>query len=127
MVLEVAEDGTIRTIYKDELIDFAEKIGGDMTTVCRASNVEWEKVEKPLNARFPDIKGWSVRAAHDPELALRVESSVNGGIGDRYVDTLVCSRNPNLAIMLFSTREIALQAEVKFFHQLLPPKGERGT
>lgn len=118
VTFEVDDDGTIRTIYSDDLSAFAEKIGGEISTVCRASNVEWEVIEKPINARFPQTKGWSVRAVHDPELALRIRSSPAMG---SYTDTLVCSREPYLAIALFDSRENAIKEEVKFFFELLPP------
>lgn len=121
--LEIGHGGVIRSIYRDSLQDLAQSIGGKIEDVCRASNVEWETVEKPLNARFPATKGWSVRSAHDPELALRWESSLNAGIGERYIDTIVVSKNPHLAIVLFDEREKAIEYEVKHFWELIPKKG----
>lgn len=124
-VLDIGSDGVIRTIYKDELKEIAEDMKGEISTVCRASNVEWEVVEKPLNARFPATKGWSVRSAHNPTLALRWESSLNAGIGDRYTDNLVCSDNEHLAIALFESRDNAIKWEIHFFADLLPPRESR--
>lgn len=117
--LKVGPDGTVETIYQDGIEGFAESIGAEVSTVCRASDVEWEEVEKPINARFPATKGWSVRAAHRPALALRMQSSLNPGIGERYCDDIVCSDNESLAIVLFETREDAITQEIKFFWKLL--------
>lgn len=115
-------DGTIRTIYDDDLGNFAKDLSGEMSVVCRLSNVEWEEIQEPINARFPTKKGWSIRAAHNTELALRIESSLNAGIGRRYIDTIVCSDNPSLAICLFDKREDAIEVEKEFYTKLLPPK-----
>lgn len=127
IIFSVESDGIIRTIYKDELNKIAEDMKADITTVCRASEVEWEVVEKPLNARFPMTQGWSIRAAHRPQLAIRWSSSLNAGVGERYVDELLCSDNKELAIALFESRENALKWEVHFFDSLLPPKESRTT
>lgn len=116
--LEIGPDGTIKTIYQDGIEEFAAELGADVSSVCRASEVEWEVV-MPLNARFPDTKGWSVRSARDGLVALRHQSNLNPGIGDRYIDTIVCSSNLSLAIVLFQTREEALTYEEKFFWQLM--------
>lgn len=123
--LDFGTDGTVRTIYSDDVSQFAEKIGGEISTVCRASNVEWETQEVTTNARFPaPNKGWAVRSAHDPKLALRIKSHFNpfGMLGgDRYNDEIVCSTDESLVVALFSSREKAIEWEVKFFFQLLPP------
>jgi hypothetical protein len=116
--LKVGPDGTIETIYQDGIEQFAEEMGAEVSTICRASNVEWEEVPTPLNARFPATKGWSVRSVKNDEKALRMESSLNAGIGDRYIDTIVCSDNKHLAIALFPTREEAIQHEIKHFWEL---------
>ncbi len=119
--LDFGTDGVIRTIYSDELPELAEKIGGEISTVCRASNVEWEKVEVPASERNPQLAGWSVRAAHDPQLALRVKTVKNITTMTEK-DVVTCSRDESLPIMLFSTREGAIREEVENFFNLLPPR-----
>lgn len=117
--LKVGPDGTIETIYQDGIEAFAEEMGADVSTVCRASNVEWEEVPQPLNARFPATKGWSVRSVKNPLMALRMKSDFNPGFTDeRYTDTLVCSSDPELGIALFDTREAAITQEIKHFWEL---------
>jgi hypothetical protein len=98
--LKIASDGTIETIYQDGLEEFTKEMGGEVAQVCRASNVEFEIIGRR--------KGWSVRAAHDPELAIRLNPELLGW-GP--------SRRGN--ILLFETREEALKEEVRFFWQLL--------
>lgn len=117
--LEIGPDGTIKTIYQDGIEEFAQELGAEVSTVCRASNVEWEEASEPLNKRFPATKGWSVRSARNGLVALRHQSDFNPGIGERYIDSVVCSDNVNLAIILFQTREDALTYEEKFFWQLM--------
>src|SRR4051812_38239017 len=104
--LEIGEDGVIRTIYNDGLEKFAESLGGEISTVCRASNVEWETVD--------GFSGWTIRAAHDKELAIKDVGSSE--------PVFVCNRNPENRIALFTKRETALKVEVQFFFKLLPPK-----
>lgn len=122
--LDVGSDGVIRTIYKDELNDFAKRIGGEISTVCRASNVEWERLEKPASERNPQLTGWSVRAAHDPQLAIRVQTIPHHQTKTAK-DVAVCSRDTSLPIMLFSTREGAIEAEIHNFFKLLPPRKQK--
>lgn len=121
LLFDVTPDGTIRTIYKDSNVPVIKSIG-EISKIARASNVEWEVIENPINARFPATQGWSVRAAHDPELALRVESSPLMGSG--YLDTVKVSRDNHLAVILFSTREVAILCEEEHFFELLPPRKE---
>lgn len=118
--LKVGPDGTIETIYQDGIEAFAAEMGAEVATVCRASNVEWEElITKPLNARFPATKGWSVRSVKNPLLALRMKSHFNGGFTDeRYFDELVCSSDPDLGIALFDTREDAITQEIEHFWEL---------
>jgi hypothetical protein len=123
ITLVVKPGGNIETIYQDGIEEFAKEMGATVSSICRLSNVEWEKVEKPLNARFPATEGWSVRSAKNPNLALRHESSLNAGIGERYIDSVVCSDNLHLAIILFSNRKDALELEEKFYQQLMQQKG----
>lgn len=123
--LEIGPDGRIKTIYQEGIEEFAQELGAEVSNVCRLSNVEWEEVPEALNARFPSTKGWSVRSAKDQSVALRYQSSLNAGIGDRYVDTVVCNNNPHLALALFHTREEALTYEEKFLRELMYPTEER--
>ena len=103
--LEVGPDGVIRTIYDDSLNKFAEDIGGEISTVCRLSNVEWEEID--------GHKGWTVRAAHDRELALRYNPYPEVGAG----------REGRLIV--FESRENALKWEHVFAPDLLPPRKEK--
>ena len=111
---EVGTDGVIRTIYSDDLNDFTKKLNGEISTVCRASQVEWEQVGEQ--------KGWTVRAQHNPRMALREKITE-----DKWVAEIVCSDDSTINPFVFSSREDALKMEVEFFFQLLPPKHERGT
>lgn len=120
--LEVGTDGVIRTIYSDELPELAKKMGAEISTVCRASNVEWEVREKTVNHRLLD-RGWSVRAVHDPELAIRVVSHCARGTYDGgWFETLIVSKDSNTPIALFEKREQAIEQEKKFFFELLPER-----
>ena len=100
--INFSTDGKARVIYKDELLPLYSELG-DMK-VARASNVEWEEID--------EAQGWSVRAAHDPELAIRI--ILDGGYRK------VVSRQGEIA--LFVTREAALESELNFFWELLPPR-----
>ncbi len=110
--LEIAPDGTIRTMYQDGIEKFAEAMGGEVSSSCRASNVEWEEIQYTTGA----LKGWSIRSAHDPQLAIREIPSP-----EVY---FVCSKDQDLRVALFVTREAALEVEVKYFWELLAPKRE---
>jgi len=101
--LMVAPNGDVRSVYDDSRLQVFEGLKGNMT-VQRASNVEWETVE--------DTSGWSVRAAHDPELALR--AILEDGGYHRVVSKVG-------DVLLYSTREAALEAEQDHFWELLPP------
>lgn len=101
--LKIGPDGTIETIYQEGLETFASDMGAEVVSVCRASNVEWEDKEHH--------KGWTVRAAHDPELALRVVDA-----------QIVVSREGDVAT--FMTREAAIKQEVKYFWELLEREGK---
>lgn len=100
--LKISSDGTIETIYQDGIEDFAKDVGGEIAQVCRLSNVEWEEID--------GRKGWSVRAAHDTEIALRAQDW--------------CRWEPSKTgtIILFPTRDEALAEEAKFVWGLMPPK-----
>lgn len=95
--LRIEKDGSIEGIYQDGL---AQAIGAEETQVCRASNVEWEKVDDKLF-------GWTVRSAKNKDLAIRAK-----GDGGYHVSI----QGP---LVYYPTREMALADEVKFFWQLL--------
>lgn len=105
--LSIGPDGTLRTMYQDGVEKFAEEMGGEITTSCRASDVEWEDDGTQ--------KGWTVRSAYDKDLAIRSKES-GAIIGFK------CAREGNLHF--FKTREDALKVEVTFFWELLAPKTE---
>lgn len=99
--LEIAEDGTIRTIYQDGILPLLEDLAAAKASISRASDVEWEN------------DGWTVRAHHDTDLAIRL--IVRGGAYTRVV-----AKEGELAV--FPNREDALEAERALFWQLLPKK-----
>lgn len=120
--IEVLPSGEIRMMYSDKSVkQVAEILGAKVVDVPRASNVEFERVTEIKNHRFPATEGWSVRAAHDPNLALRILSSFNLGVGERYIDSIIVSDNEHLAIALFTDREMAIKSEIEHFWELLPP------
>ncbi len=101
--LKIKADGTIETIYRDGLEAFAKDIGGEVAQVCRLSNVEWESNERGL-------KGWSVRSANAPDMALRYAYP---HAGHPPWDVSSTGR-----VVLFETREAALAEEAKFVWEL---------
>ena len=103
--LEIGPDGIIRTIYRDGIEKLADELGGDVSTVCRASHVEFEEVD--------GRKGWTVRSAKDPEVALRVSDW--------------CRWLPKRhgTIVTFATREEALTEEVAFFWELMHGEADK--
>lgn len=108
--LEFLPDGRMRTVYKDDRHDLYKALG--KVSVHRASNVEWEK--------GPSEEGWTVRAAHDPNLAIR--AIIKDGAYRRVV-----SRTGDL--LYYLTREAALEVELMHFWELLPelPKKREGS
>lgn len=96
--LRIGPDGIIGSIYQDGL---AELLEAEIIKVERASTVEWESMWSE--------DGWTVKAAHDQKLALRHD----GVLG------IVPSRDQHLLMAIFKTREEALEAENKFFWDLL--------
>lgn len=100
--LVIRPDGVIESVYDDSLKEFATDIGGEISNVCRASNVEWED--------SVDGKGWTVRASHDPSLALRIKP-------DELIMTWHASRDGK--IVYFDSRSFAIEEELRFFWQLL--------
>jgi len=113
--IRINPDGTLEMIYQKGVEDFAKEIGAKVSEVNRASTVEWEEIPKAINCRFPATQGWAVRSAKNNQMALRIQSSVNAGIGCRYVDSVICSDSNNLAIALFATREEAIHHEIQHF------------
>lgn len=105
--LEIGPTGTIRTIYKDEKLPLLNDLGE--VTVKRASNVEWEQIGEE--------RGWTVRAAHNPQLAIRIV--IHGG---RFAQVVSDADDRNAPVAVFTSREAALESEERFFWKLLPPK-----
>lgn len=108
---EIEKDGTIRGIYSDALQEVTEAMGAEVRKVCRASNVEWEENECR--------RGWTVRAAHNPNLAAR--------LSDSDLVEFIVSDDIRRPLAYFPFREEAIRWEVRHFFQLLPPKEERGA
>jgi hypothetical protein len=98
--LKVFPDGSMVGIYQDGL---AEAVGAETKEVKRASIVEWEDIGV--------AQGWSVRAAHNPKRAIRMT----------YKLVLEVTENDE-APAVFSSREMALEHEEKFFWELLGPQ-----
>jgi hypothetical protein len=96
--LKFGPDGVIEGIYQDGL---AELLDADIKEVKRASLVEWEG------------NGWAVRSAHDPTLALRLNTDPNKGP----LGWFTASRSGE--VYTFLTREKALEAEQAFFWELM--------
>lgn len=93
--IKVAEDGTITTIYQENLEeDLAHVLGARVTNIERASLVEWELV------------GWTVRSAKNPEWAVRWEG---------HFPTVSFEGN----IIYFATKKLALEVEEANFWKLL--------
>lgn len=99
--LRITQDGSIEGIYQDGL---AQLLDANEVRVCRASNVEWEESPDGIE------KGWTVRSAKDPELAIRWRN-----VGLELDQHVVHSG----ILVFFNNREDALKQEVKFFWDLL--------
>lgn len=104
---EVLADGTILAPFDSEGEKLAELLEADIKEVQRASIVEWERAR--------DRCGWTVRAAHDPQLAIRRTSEWTSDI-ERY-----CVSKEGM-LEYFKTREQAIGMERGFFWALLPPR-----
>jgi len=110
MELEFGTDGVIRTVYRDGIEKFAEDIGAEVRTVCRAAHVEWETINGE--------SGWTIRAAHDPSLHIRDVGSSE--------PVLICTRDTSHGrVCLCVERKTAMEIEQSFFFKLLPPKEVR--
>lgn len=105
--MEILPNGELRVMYSDKKVpEITEILDATVKSVQRASNVEWE----------PDFKGWTVRAAHDHEIAVRAHS--------QFSPTFVSS-DKGFPIVSFEMREEAIAAEIKHFWELLPPASHR--
>jgi len=102
---EFTPTGRVRTIYKDERQRVYHELG--KLSVHRASNVEWERSKDGRDY------GWTVRAAHNPKLAIR--AIISGGRYKRVV-------SEEGELLYFNSREAALETEVEHFWELLPPE-----
>lgn len=94
-VIMVFADGSAKAIYSDELMPIIRTLGP--FSVRRVSTVEWEGGE---------AGGWAVRAETNPELAIRLNKD-----GQQVVST-------EGSIVLFPTRNEALDREVELFWEL---------
>ena len=107
--LELHPDGTTRTIYKDEVMEHLKDAGAAIKNIKRASCIEWEQTDCK--------EGWVVRAAHNPDLAVRV------GYDDiDEVSTIMVSDDKTLPVHHFGIRREALMYEEIHFWELLPAK-----
>lgn len=115
--LDVGTDGVIRSIYSDDLNKLAEETGGTIVRVCRLSNVEWEELMVGPDGK-PE-KGWTIRAAHDPELALRWTMPFEERCLYRISAYHIAKEGE---LVYFSHREEAIEVEKAHYAQLMPPK-----
>lgn len=106
--IKIDTDGIIRTVHQEGIESFAKEIGGEISTSCRASDVEWEDFGS-------NKKGWTVRSAYNNKLALRHSA-------DKEV---LCNENEELSVVVFETREEAIKWELKFFWELLAAKDRK--
>lgn len=97
----VGPGGTVEGIYQDGL---AEALGAETKEVRRASLVEWEDIKV--------AQGWTVRAAHNPKLAIRMSF-------DPPLHLLVTDSSVVGNVAVFISREMALEYEQKFFWELM--------
>ena len=97
--VRITADGSIEGIYHDGI---AETLGAKVTTVKRASHVEFEKVG--------EVEGWTVRSAIEPGLAIRLV------IKDAAYRQVVAFEGE---VAVFTSREAALEAEVRFFWEMM--------
>ena len=114
LVLDLLPDGSIETKDGSEVQKLAVDLGAEITQSCRLSNVEWEDHTGHYGTNtWPRTKGWVVRAIHNPDLAVRVNSTQHGTspfiLSARYQDVLA----------IFWTREEAIQFELMFFNEIM--------
>jgi hypothetical protein len=112
--LEVDATGKITTIYQSGIEQFAKELGGEIVKSSRASNIEWETID--------GVSGWVVRAAHNPNLAIKRHANVRmSGVTYTYhIGLATFSQARHIAV--FETREEALKYEEQFFWELLERK-----
>lgn len=106
------DDPKLRMIHQEGIENFAENLGGEISTSCRASDVEWEV--------DGERKGWTVRSAFRKELALRWKESKKVTTG-AYMASLDIAVSEVGELVFFPTREEAIQEEIKNFWELLAP------
>lgn len=99
--VRITEEGDVDAIYQDGL---AEVLDAETKEVRRASNVEFETID--------DKGGWTVRSAHDTELAIRRQAPCCLKPGPAYMVGTVGK------LAMFDSREDALKWEVRFFWEL---------
>ena len=96
--MEIKPDGTIGMVYQDGIETLADEMGADLVRTCRVSHVE------------PEGKNWVVRSATDPARALRWK--------DEDPNSLEVTVSTEGDLAQFSTREEAIQQEIKFIREL---------
>lgn len=101
--IAIGTNGVVESIYEDKNRDVFKALG-EVRKIQRASHVEWEDA--------PDGKGWTVRAFHNPRLALRAVPSA--------FTPWTLSADDTLPIAYFAEREKALNAERQHFWDILP-------
>ena len=104
--VRILPGGVVQTIYQDGIEAFASELGAEVSSISRASNVEWDKL----------LEGWTVKAAHDPRIAICYAVEGRCTTYSRFQVADTCNRT----IAVFDTRDEALKQEVEFFWQLLP-------
>lgn len=103
----VDEDGTITMIYQPGVEQHAKDLGGRVVKSERISHVEWEHQHG----------GWTVRSAHDPEIAIR-HCGCHLCKDDGVVRYIVGKEDQG-PIAVFAERQQALEEEEKAVWKLL--------
>ena len=115
VTIVVTSSGRVLAPYSDDLKPFFAQLGP--ITVERASIVEWEKHDAEMRRLTGEDGAWTVRAAHDFTLAIRHRP----GSTPTWKDPMPYVGREGILVG-FETREAALEAEKKFFWDLLPCK-----
>jgi hypothetical protein len=95
----IGPGGTIEMLYQEGIEEFAAEIGADIAKIQRLTNVEWDE----------KVKGWVVRAAHNPFFALRYVIKDGSARVEPRMEI-----NAEREIAVFTTRDAAIEAEKKF-------------